>query len=97
MRRIGSFTRNGDHIFEGQITTLAVKLEVRELIPNAEAEDGSSRAPDLLAFSGAAEIGAAWAKPQGEWPTPLLHDPPRRPQLARADERGAVLRTGSIQ
>lgn len=83
MQRIGSFTRNDDHIFEGQITTLAVKLEVK-LIPNPEAEDGSSRAPDLLAFSGAAEIGAAWAKQENgrppyytirlddpSWPAPL--------------------------
>ncbi|TSD87032.1 DUF736 domain-containing protein [Mycobacterium sp. KBS0706] len=82
MQRIGSFTRR-DEIFEGQITTLTVKLEVR-LVPNPEQDDGNGRAPDLLAFSGDAEVGAAWAKQENgrppyytirlddpSWPSPL--------------------------
>ena len=60
MQRIGMFTRK-DEILEGQISTLTVKIEVR-LVPNPEQDDGNARAPDLLAFSGDAEIGAAWEK-----------------------------------
>jgi uncharacterized protein (DUF736 family) len=67
MQRIGVFTKK-DEILEGQVTTLAVKIDVR-LVPNPDVQDGNGRAPDLLAFSSGAEIGAAWAKQETGKPT----------------------------
>lgn len=77
MQRIGSFNRTEDGIFEGKVTTLTVQIDVK-LIPNPDIEQGDAKLPDLLAFSSGAEIGAGWAKQEGDRPvfyTLRLDDP----------------------
>ena len=76
MQRIGSFTRK-DEIFEGQVNTLGIQIDVR-LAPNPDTDEGNTKAPDMLAFAGGAEIGAAWLKQEGGRPafyTIRLDDP----------------------
>jgi len=78
MQRIGSFSRTEDGVFEGRVLTLTVQVDLK-LIPNSDIEGPGTKLPDLLAFaSNNAEIGAAWAKQEGNNPvfyTVRLDDP----------------------
>jgi uncharacterized protein (DUF736 family) len=60
MANIGSFVRNEDGTFSGEIRTLRVKVPAR-FVP---VEDKSNeQAPDLRIFApGKVELGAAWAR-----------------------------------
>ena len=56
MAQIGTFTRIEDGSFSGAIRTLRLNAKVR-FVPTDKDND---KAPDLRAYAGAIEIGAAW-------------------------------------
>ena len=57
MATIGTFKLTTDGSYAGEITTLTLNRKVR-LVPTEPTANG----PDLRAFAGTAEIGAAWQK-----------------------------------
>ena len=59
MNAIGNFVRKGD-TFEGTVKTLEFHQAVR-LVPSDGSYE-SEQAPDLIAFVGDIQIGAAWKK-----------------------------------
>jgi uncharacterized protein (DUF736 family) len=58
MAQIGTFTRIEDGTFSGAIKTLRLNAKVR-FVPTDKDND---KAPDLRAYAGAIEIGAAWKR-----------------------------------
>jgi uncharacterized protein (DUF736 family) len=58
MAQIGTFTRIDDGSFSGAIRTLRLNAKVR-FVPTDKDND---KAPDLRAYAGAIEIGAAWKR-----------------------------------
>jgi uncharacterized protein (DUF736 family) len=58
MAQIGTFTRSDDGSFIGAIRTLRLNAKVR-FVPTDKDND---KAPDLRAYAGAIEIGAAWKR-----------------------------------
>ena len=58
MAQIGTFTRIEDGSFSGAIRTLRLNAKVR-FVPTDKDND---KAPDLRAYAGAIEIGAAWKR-----------------------------------
>jgi len=58
MAQIGTFTRIEDGSFSGAIKTLRLNAKVR-FVPTDKDND---KAPDLRAYAGAIEIGAAWKR-----------------------------------
>ena len=58
MAQIGTFTRIEDGSFSGAIRTLRLNAKVR-FVPT---DKDSDKAPDLRAYAGAIEIGAAWKR-----------------------------------
>lgn len=61
MARIGEFERKSpDDIFEGRVNTLELDIPLR-FVPNPE-DDSNGAAPNLIGFSGHAEVAAAWRR-----------------------------------
>jgi uncharacterized protein (DUF736 family) len=58
MAQIGTFRRNDDGSFVGVVRTLTFDTQVR-FIP---IRSGGDKAPDLRAYVGAGECGAAWQR-----------------------------------
>ena len=58
MAQIGTFTRIEDGSFSGAIRTLRLNAKVR-FVPTDKDND---KTPDLRAYAGAIEIGAAWKR-----------------------------------
>lgn len=59
MATIGTFTAHADGSFTGAINTLTINLKNVQLRP---AEKSNDKSPDLRAYAGKAELGAAWKK-----------------------------------
>jgi len=58
MANIGTFTRNSDGTFDGEVVMLGVEFKARlQPIP-----DHDAKGPHYRIYSGRAEIGAAWEK-----------------------------------
>lgn len=64
MAQIGTFTKNADGSFIGEIVTLSVQAKNVRIIP--EETRSSDNAPSHRIMVGRAEIGAGWAKTSSE-------------------------------
>lgn len=64
MATIGTFTRNPDGSFAGEIITLSVQSKEVRILPVSERS--SDNAPSHRVLAGCAEIGAAWEKQSGD-------------------------------
>jgi uncharacterized protein (DUF736 family) len=60
MAQIGTFTRNADNSFIGEIVTLSVQAKNVRIVP--EETRSSDNAPSHRIVVGRAEIGAGWTK-----------------------------------
>jgi uncharacterized protein (DUF736 family) len=60
--RIGDFDRKtpDEEIFEGHVHTLALDIPLR-FVPNPDTDSGGA-VPNLIGFSGVAEVAAAWRR-----------------------------------
>ncbi|RIV80332.1 DUF736 domain-containing protein [Pelagerythrobacter aerophilus] len=64
MAQIGTFTKNADGSFVGEIVTLSVQAKNVRITP--EDDRASENAPSHRVTVGRAEIGAGWAKTSNE-------------------------------
>ena len=64
MASIGTFTKNADGSFIGEIVTLSVQAKNVRIVPDDSLT--SDNAPTHRITVGRAEIGAGWAKTSGE-------------------------------
>src|SRR3546814_20275178 len=91
MAQIGSFTRNEDGVYNGEIRTLT--LRVKATIRPVEREH--DKAPDHRVSAGGVEFGAGWTKSARETGAEFLalkpHDPtfpmPAEPRVGKEGDR----------
>ena len=64
MATIGTFKKNGNNEYVGEIVTLSVQARNVRIVP--ETNRSGENAPSHRVFVGRAEIGAAWSKRSNE-------------------------------
>ena len=60
MANIGTFTKNGNGEYNGEIVTLSIQAKNVRIVP--EQARSNENAPSHRVMAGRAEIGAAWSK-----------------------------------